>query len=434
MWGVSSLPPLVAGRYRPLRELGRGGMGVVYAVEHVHTGEQLALKVLSSQAGASPNAVERFKREARVPAQIKSDHVVRVTDADVAPELGALFLVMELLEGSDLDQLSAGKPQRPAAVCDWYKQIGRGLEKAHKLGIVHRDLKPENLFLTRREDGSDLVKILDFGIAKFVLEASGQGHATETGNIVGSPRYMAPEQATGEVSRIGPPADVWALGMIAFRLLSGRDYWNGPTVAALIGQIVYAPMPAPSECGLGVGAAFDDWFARSCARDPATRWPDVNQQVEALSRALSGAEPVIAESTIERIGAASTLAVTPAEPSGSLVGAASGVVPSAPPLRSPRRAALAGGVAAVLVIGGGAWWWSADHRGSPAAPAPTEPLSAPASPAVGATSAATATPAPTPATSASAEPLDAGQGASADAGRAKKPGTRKPGDPYGEQY
>src|SRR5580692_2233456 len=158
------LPPEIGGRYRPIRIIGRGGMGVVYEVEHIHTGQRLALKVLTRQPGAS---VERFKREARATSRIQSDHIVRITDADVAPELGgAPFLVMELLDGMDLDQATEDKPARPEDVVDWLRQVARALTKAHDAGIVHRDLKPENLFLTRREDGSPLVKVLDFGIAK----------------------------------------------------------------------------------------------------------------------------------------------------------------------------------------------------------------------------------------------------------------------------
>lgn len=268
----ASLPHLLGGRYRPLHVIGRGGMGVVYAAEHIRTGEHFALKVISTKGGVGATTIERFKREARLPAQIKSEHINRVIDADVAPEIGALFLVMELLEGSDFDRLSEGKPQLPRSVVDWFAQIARGLDRAHAIGIVHRDLKPENLFLTRREDGSELVKILDFGLAKLSFQGELGSNATETGNVVGTPRYMSPEQAMGDVSHIGPAADVWALGLCAFRLLTGRHYWPGTQVAQLIGQIVYGPMALPSACGADFGAAFDRWFQRSCDRNQHERW------------------------------------------------------------------------------------------------------------------------------------------------------------------
>ena len=191
-------------------------MGVVYEVEHVRTGQRLALKVLTQQPGAS---VERFKREARAASRIQSEHIVRVTDADVAPELGgAPFLVMELLEGADLERVTGTEPAAPADVLVWLRQVARALGKAHAAGIVHRDLKPENLFLTRREDGSPLVKILDFGIAKMAAEVT---VLTQSDSFLGTPGYMAPEQTDSR----GPPvtfrADLYALGLIAFKLLTG---------------------------------------------------------------------------------------------------------------------------------------------------------------------------------------------------------------------
>ncbi|MBE7483310.1 MAG: serine/threonine protein kinase [Polyangiaceae bacterium] len=433
---MSSLPPLVAGRYRPLRVLGKGGMGVVYVVEHVHTGEQLALKVLSAQAVGSTTAVERFKREARVPAQIKSEHVVRVTDADVAPELGALFLVMELLEGSDLDRLSDGTPRAPERVLSWFRQLARGLDKAHRMGIVHRDLKPENLFLTHREDGSDWIKILDFGIAKFVADGGAEGRATETGNVVGTPRYMAPEQATGEVSRIGPAVDVWALGMIAFRLLGGRDYWTAPTIAQLIHQIVYEPLAPPSARGVDLGPAFDAWFARSCARDPADRWPSVGEQVEALAQAVLGVEPQLAPSAIERIGVETTLAVTPGERSappvdairanatGSLAGAASAAVDVR---RRGRGTPLLLGVLTVLVLGVGVWFGSrAAGPATDLARTASGPAQSPTAPIAPSEEVRT----PEPSASAITEPPDAGS----DAGPRPKAKPRPAGDPLQEQF
>src|SRR5437762_1881484 len=128
----AKLPALIAGRYVPVRLIARGGMGVVYEVEHTVTGEHLALKVLPSGVGASRDVLERFKREARVSARIRSDHVVRVTDADVAPELdGAPFLVMELLEGADLDRRAAEAPPDRATIVDWLRQIAAAIDKAH---------------------------------------------------------------------------------------------------------------------------------------------------------------------------------------------------------------------------------------------------------------------------------------------------------------
>jgi eukaryotic-like serine/threonine-protein kinase len=277
----SRLPPEIAGRYRPMRVLGKGGMGVVYEVEHLQTGQHFALKVLTTQPGAS---VERFKREARAASRIESDHVVRITDADFAPELnGAPFLVMELLKGSDLEQTTGDRPAPPADVVAWLRQVARGLAKAHDAGIVHRDLKPENLFLTRREDGSPLVKVLDFGIAKMAVEGTA---LTASDSFLGTPGYMAPEQTDSSGPAVTLRADLYTLGLIAFKLLTGRSYWKSGSLAQLLAQILAEPMPAASERGSALGPGFDGWFRRACDRDPERRFGSAGEQVEALAAAL----------------------------------------------------------------------------------------------------------------------------------------------------
>ncbi|MDC3954159.1 serine/threonine protein kinase [Polyangium jinanense] len=282
---------VIADRYRVVRQLGRGGMGSVFLVEHVHTDEQLALKILHSAVISDAVALERFRREARTPARINSDHVVRVTDADVAANLnGAPFLVMEYLRGEDLDQrIERLGPLPPTDVVLYLRQAARALDKAHALGIVHRDLKPENLFLTTREDGTPCIKILDFGIAKLTGEASRElvrAAATTTGQIFGTPLFMSPEQAKGESSKICGQTDVWALGLIAHRLLTGRDIWTAETITHLIAQIAYEPMPIPSEHGAPFGHDYDDWFAVCCARDVKVRYASAGEAVTALAKSL----------------------------------------------------------------------------------------------------------------------------------------------------
>jgi serine/threonine-protein kinase len=276
------LPTEIGGRYRPIRLLGKGGMGIVYEVEHLHTGQHLALKVLTPQPGAS---VERFKREARAASRIHSENIVRVTDADVAPELdGAPFLVMDLLEGTDLERATGDRPASPAQVIEWMRQVARGLAKAHDAGIVHRDLKPENLFLTKREDGSPLVKILDFGIAKLAVETTA---LTASDTFLGTPGYMAPEQTDSRGPPVTHRADLFTLGLIAFKLLTGRLYWKSGSLAQLLAQILAEPMAPPSERGSTHGPAFDAWFARACHRQPEKRFGSAREQVEALAAALN---------------------------------------------------------------------------------------------------------------------------------------------------
>jgi serine/threonine-protein kinase len=277
---------VIGARYRIEKILGRGGMGAVYSVQHVNTGEQLAMKLLHPSLAENAQAVERFRTEARAPVRIGSENVVRVTDADVAPELGGVpFLVMEQLAGRDLGSELKRRGALPAGeVVLYLRQVARALDKAHGMGIVHRDLKPANLFLTRREDGSPLVKILDFGIAKL---ADGVSHdMTQDGTIFGTPWYMSPEQASGKAKQVGPPADLWALGLISFRLLTGQNYWTAEGMAALIGQIVYEPMEVPSKKAPHLGPRFDEWFAKACSREVEQRFPNAMAQVQALAQSL----------------------------------------------------------------------------------------------------------------------------------------------------
>jgi serine/threonine-protein kinase len=335
------LPSEIGGRYRPLRLLGKGGMGAVYEVEHRHTGQHLALKVLTPQPGAS---VERFKREARAASRIQSDHIVRVTDADVAPELnGAPFLVMDLLEGTDLERATGDRSASPAEVVEWLRQVARGLTKAHDAGIVHRDLKPENLFLTQREDGSPLVKILDFGIAKLAVETTA---LTASDTFLGTPGYMAPEQTDSRGPPVTHRADLFTLGLIAFKLLTGRSYWKSGSLAQLLAQILAEPMPPASDRGSTLGPAFDVWFARACHREAEKRFGSAREQVEALAAALGlPAEAPRASDPRPRV-------VTP--PSGEMQGSAS-LNGSFTDLttarrRTVRRRLYGGGVAAALAM------------------------------------------------------------------------------------
>lgn len=290
---------IIAGRYRVLREIGRGGMGVVYAVQHLNTGETLALKLLLAHTGGQAEILERFKREMRAPALIKSDHVVRITDADVAPEIdGALFLVMELLDGCDLEQLLQKRgPFSPEETVWLLSQAARALDKAHAAGVVHRDLKPENLFIHRREDLGCIVKLLDFGVAhlKHRDASTSEMKVTKSGDILGTPMYLSPEQAMGDSDELGPHSDIWSIGLIVFELLVGKTYFQADSVTKLIGQICFQPLPPASARGSTLGPAFDRWFERSVTRDIKGRWPSVGAQIAALAEAI-GVSSQVAQS------------------------------------------------------------------------------------------------------------------------------------------
>ncbi len=366
----------IASRYKVLRELGRGGMGVVYLVEHVHTGDHLALKLLLGDAAFDAGAVERFKREARASARIKSENVVKVVDADTAPELGgAPFLVMELLNGNDLQkQLEQRGRFSPADALKYLTEAARALDKSHAIGIVHRDLKPENLYLHTREDGTTLLKILDFGISKVVGGETGNDMTgagmTNTGTVMGTPLYMSPEQARGRVAEIGPGTDVWAMGLISLQLLTGEVYWQANTVAELMSQILSEPLYPPTGRWPWLPSAMDAWFARSCAREHTLRFAHVGEQIDALGEALGlrKAAAPIPQSSVSALAATASqgdasgnvYAATPAQAAQILgVHTTTGAVArDGAPRKARSRSVVAAGIGIIVLAaaGTGAAW------------------------------------------------------------------------------
>ena len=287
---MSELPALVGRKYRPIRLIGQGGMGLVSEVVHENPGEHLALKLLLARSRLAPDLVERFRREARATTAVKSNHVVRVTDADVAPELdGAPFLVMELLEGKNFGAL----PRAPTLA-----RGNRGLAQ------TSRARSRQGSSPTHRAPGLETRRIYSSLSARtFPLSSrcstsvspkwsGGEGPETVSGRIVGTPRYMAPEQAGQSGNEISPASDRYALGLIAFRLLSKRHYFDEDNVMKLLLEVARGPTLAPSALGCRLGAAFDAWFARACSPEPKARFDSCSQQVEALAEALG--LPVVA--------------------------------------------------------------------------------------------------------------------------------------------
>ncbi len=289
---------VVAGRYRIVREIGRGAIGVVYAVEHLNTGVRFAMKLmLDASARPATDRADRFRRESRASARVMSEHVVKVMEADTAIELGgAPFLVMELLEGRDLEKtLEAHSKLEPIEVIHILVQVGRALDVAHAAGVIHRDLKPENIFLHRRDDDVLVVKVLDFGISKMLGRDSDMRLASVavSSDVIGTPLYMAPEQATARHGDVSPPTDVWAVGLLAVRMLTGRHYWHAESITELIIQILNDERTPPSAKFPELAPAFDAWFLKSCALDPSERFQSVGAQVSALAVALVGERPVV---------------------------------------------------------------------------------------------------------------------------------------------
>ena len=236
------LGSVLADRYRILRQLGQGGMGVVYEAEHVQLGKKVAIKLLLAKFADDPEAIARFQREALTVSQIGNPHIIDVVDIGVAPD-GRSFVVLELLTGSDLGgvltQTGPMKPQRAIAIM---QQVLLGVGAAHARGIVHRDLKPDNVFLVQRGADVDFVKILDFGISKILDAVDAKVRLTSTGTVVGTPIYMAPEQALG--GAIDHRADLYALGVMFYEMLAGRPPFDAPSYIALVTKHLHeAPPP-----------------------------------------------------------------------------------------------------------------------------------------------------------------------------------------------
>jgi serine/threonine-protein kinase len=277
---------ILAGRYRLLHQLGKGGMGSVWAAEHLALHSSVAVKLLDDQIAGNPDAVERFQREAQAAATLRSAHVVQVLDYGV--DGTTPFLVMELLKGEDL----ASRLQRmgriePAPLVEIFQQVARAVGRAHAAGIVHRDLKPENVFLVDEGD-HEIVKVLDFGIAKSVALGFAPS-ATRTGVTMGTPYYMSPEQAEGK-REVDHRTDLWALGVIASECLTGVRPFDGQTFGELLLNICARPAPVPSSVG-AVPRHFDTWFAKATHRDPACRFATVNELVSTFADVVRGKAP-----------------------------------------------------------------------------------------------------------------------------------------------
>ena len=274
-----------ADEFRVEKPLSAGGMGAVYVVTQLATQRQRALKVMHPELANDPKFRARFQQEAQVGARIQSEHIIEVVDAGVDTATNMPYLAMELLAGADLaDTVAHQGPLASEQVASIYDQLCHALAAAHRVGVVHRDLKPENLFLatSRRADSASTLKILDFGIAKMLAEAQTARAHTQT---IGSPLWMAPEQ-TVSGHRITTQTDVWALGLIAFYLLTGRPYWRAANTEtqeqmALLREIAFEPLVAASVRARELGVEhllppdFDGWFARCVVRDAAQRFANV---------------------------------------------------------------------------------------------------------------------------------------------------------------
>ena len=268
---------IIGGRYQVRRALGAGGMGVVYEARHNWTGRRVAVKVLSSERVKERGFDERFAREARAAARVRHPNVVDVLDSGFDPDAGGFFIVQELLEGEDLRaRLIRDGRLSPDTAVELMIAVAEGLAAVHSHQIVHRDVKPGNIFLSRADDGTTSPKVIDFGVSKVLDEPCDAD--TSTGRLLGTPRYMAPEQLRGERD-IDARADVWSAGAVLYELLAGRAPFDAPNHNLLVFEVLSGAPVAPIA---DVPASLMAIVLRALERDRSKRFESMCELRDAL--------------------------------------------------------------------------------------------------------------------------------------------------------
>ncbi len=317
---IAQVPGTIVGaKYRLETPLARGGMGAVWVARHIQLDVTVAVKFMDASCAASATSRARFEREAKAAAGLQNPHIVAVRDYGVEGNIP--YLVMELLKGENLGvRLHRERRLSLVATSRILGQIARALRRAHEGGLIHRDLKPANIFLARQDDDDEVVKVLDFGIAKDTA-AMLTRDATGTGEIMGSPHYMSPEQVRCEKD-LDPRADLWSLGVITFRALTGTLPFPGEVLGAVLAKVLADPIPVASALVPGLPTSIDAFFARVLVRDRAQRFATVKEMADALA--------AVAESVSARPSEAVSAPVSEA-PSAPVSEA-----PSAPVSEAPR--------------------------------------------------------------------------------------------------
>ncbi len=346
---------ILAGKYRIGAKLGEGGMGVVFAATHLTLEKPRAIKLLRLEIATNPEAAQRFLREARAASELESRHVARVHDVDRLPS-GEPYLVMEYLDGADLASVLAAHGALPAAEAALYvRQACDALAEAHARGLVHRDVKPANLFLARREGGPPSIKVLDFGIAKAAEPTPGA--TTAAGAFLGTLRYCAPEQIECSAS-VDARADLWALGVVLYELVTGVLPFDSPSTARLIALVTESSPALPSERVEGLPAGFDEIILHCLEKDRERRFASASELAEALHRLLPERDAPTVDRlsiTIEPRASRDTVTAPPLPtPTPHLTPPPSSTpLPPPTPLVAalgPGRSLVAWGVAAMVVV------------------------------------------------------------------------------------
>jgi serine/threonine-protein kinase len=278
----------VIDRYRITRLIGIGGMGAIYEVTHLDSGKRVAMKMMSKELATHPEALARFRREVKVTTDLAHPNIVEIVDFGAAPT-GEPYLVMEYLDGEDLEARLErdGRVSLPVAV-QIIKQVASALSVAHAEGVVHRDLKPGNVFLLRTPDGSVFVKVVDFGISKVLKAATTK--LTMARAVVGTPEFMAPEQAAGRIDWIDHRTDQWALAVLAWHMLSGRlPFWK-PEVHEILNQVITGdPTPLAPEFAPLIPREVDKVLRRALTKKREDRYPTINAFARAFEAAAATA-------------------------------------------------------------------------------------------------------------------------------------------------
>ncbi|MBW2457327.1 MAG: serine/threonine protein kinase [Deltaproteobacteria bacterium] len=281
---------VIAEKYRLEEELGSGGMGSIWRGHDERLDAPVAVKFMHTELARDPQLRARFEREAKAAAKIRSPHVVHMYDHGIEDDTP--YLVMELLVGEDLGQrmkrCGSLPPPEIERICS---EVCKGLHRAHAMGIIHRDLKPANVFLSAPDD--DLVKLLDFGIAKAKSIKPAGSEATSTGELLGSPHYMSPEQLKGK--DLDGRSDLWAVAVILYRLVVGKRPYDGGEMIELCMRICHEPAPAPSSIRPELGSPFDRFFERAFCLDPDDRFQSAKELSVAFAEVIRGAPAVAGE-------------------------------------------------------------------------------------------------------------------------------------------
>jgi serine/threonine-protein kinase len=271
---------LIAGKYRIESLLGTGAMGTVWVATHATLGSKVAVKLVSTDFARSAETKSRFLAEAKAAAALRSRYVVQMFDSGVTED-GAPYIVMEYLNGESLEEriTRLGRISLEQVI-RIIGQVAKGLQRAHASNIVHRDLKPANIFVTLTDDGEEVAKILDFGIAKMDHDERDY-KATATGVIMGTPLYMSPEQARG-LRTVGPSSDVYSLGMVTYCALVGDVPYHAESFGDLVYMVCTQELPQTSDVAPWLPPALDGWFRRACHKDQSQRYQTPEEMYEAL--------------------------------------------------------------------------------------------------------------------------------------------------------